>query len=445
MTAESTEMFTYYLQIAIKSLRRTPAITALMIGAIALGVGVCVTTLTVYHLMSRNPIKNRNDVLYSVTLDNWDPNKPINEKRPELPPMELTYRDATTLLQSKIPDRQVAMRKGAYVVEEPGSSIKPFPITARLATRDFFPMFDVPFLYGSGWDEAADQHGQHVVVLSKATNEKLFGGQNSVGKMLKLSGADYKVIGVIDQWMPIPKFYDLNNGALDEPEEAFVPFSIGAAEQVQYAGNINCWRDEPINSDQDFLNSDCVWIQYWVELRTASQVEAFQTFIDNYVREQKKLGRFERPLNNHLRHPDEWLTLNQVVEPDNSMLVALSFTFLIVCLLNMIGLLLSKFLGAAAHVGIRRALGATRMHVFNQHLIEVSVIGLIGGVLGIGLAALGLVGVRHLYNNYNALTHLDLTMGVAAVVIALASGIIAGLYPTWRVCRIPPAAYLKTQ
>ena len=30
------------------------------------------------------------------------------------------------------------------------------------------------------------------------------------------------------------------------------------------------------------------------------QVEAFQSFIDNYVREQKKLGRFERPLNNHL-------------------------------------------------------------------------------------------------------------------------------------------------
>src|SRR3954453_4326646 len=101
-------MLTYYLQLALKSLRRTPAITALMIGAIALGVGVCVTTLTVYHLMSRNPIKNRNEGLYSVARASWDPKKPIDEKRPEPPPNELTYRDASALLQSDIPARQVA-------------------------------------------------------------------------------------------------------------------------------------------------------------------------------------------------------------------------------------------------------------------------------------------------------------------------------------------------
>lgn len=439
-------MLTYYLQLALKSLRRTPGITALMIGAIALGVGVCITTLTVYHLMSGNPIEHRNDVLYSVTLDNWDPNRAWDEKRPDMPPNELTYRDTVALLQSKIPTRQVAMRKGAYVLEtQPPSSIKPFPIIARMTTRDFFAMFDVPFQYGAGWDESADEHAQHVVVLSKATNEKVFGGQNSVGKMLRFSGQDYKVIGVLGEWMPTPKFYDLNNGAFDEPEEAFVPFSISALEEVQYAGNVNCWRDEPINSAQDFLNSDCVWIQYWVELRNRSQVEAYQSFIDNYVREQKKLGRFPRPLNNHLRHPDEWLRVNQVVASDNSVLVGLSFTFLVVCLLNMIGLLLSKFMGAASLVGIRRALGATRASVFNQHLIEVSVIGIAGGVLGLGIAALGLLGVRHMYENYDALTRLDMTMGSVALVIAIASGLVAGLYPTWRVCRIPPAAYLKTQ
>src|SRR3954463_12494487 len=105
MTGRMNNMLTYYLQIAIKSLRRTPAVTALMIGAIALGVGVCVTTLTVYHLMSGNPMEARNDVLYSVTLDSWDPNQPWDEKHPELPPNELTYRDTTALLESKIPTR----------------------------------------------------------------------------------------------------------------------------------------------------------------------------------------------------------------------------------------------------------------------------------------------------------------------------------------------------
>jgi putative ABC transport system permease protein len=290
-----------------------------------------------------------------------------------------------------------------------------------------------------------DRSSQRVIVLSKTTNEKLFGGQNSVGKSIRLDGKDYKVIGVLGEWTPTPKFYDLNNGAFDEIEAAFVPFSIGILDEVQFAGNVNCWRDQPVDSFQDFLNSDCVWIQYWVELRDRDQASQYQSFIDSYVSEQKKLGRFERPLNNHLRHPDEWMRVNKVVQNDNRVLVGLSFMFLAVCLLNMIGLLLAKFLGAAPVVGLRRALGATRTTIFHQHLVEVGVIGVAGGLLGTGLAALGLIGVRHMYENYDALTRLDFTMGLVALVIAITSGVLAGLYPTWRVCTVQPASYLKTQ
>lgn len=439
-------MFTYHLRLALKSLRRTPVIAALMIGAIALGVGVCITTLTVYRLMSGNPIEHRNDVLYSVTLDSWDPAQPWNDKRPELPPAELTYRDAMALLESNIPARQVAMRKAAFVVEgDPAAGIKPFLVEARLTTNSFFPMFDVPFLYGSGWDQAADTSAQQVVVLSKETNDKIFGGQNSVGKTVRLDGNDYKVMGVLDNWVVVPLFYDLNNGSLNEPEDLFVPFSIGTVQELQSGGNVNCWGTETLSSFNDFLNSSCVWIQFWAELRDRDQVEAYQNFIDNYAREQKTLGRFQRPLNNHLRRPDEWLRINRVVPNDNRVLVGLSFMFLAVCLLNMIGLLLAKFLGAAPTVGLRRALGATRRTIFNQHLVEVGVIGVGGGLLGIVFAALGLFGVRHLYENYDALTRLDVTMGLIALAIAIASGVLAGLYPTWRVCRVQPAAHLKTQ
>jgi putative ABC transport system permease protein len=439
-------MLTYYFRLALKSLRRTPVITALMISAIALGVGVCITTLTVYRLMSGNPVADRNDVLFAVTMDSWDVNNPWDEKRPELPPYELTYRDATALMQSDIPSRQAVMRKGSFVVEgDPAKGVKPFMIEARLTTKDFFAMFEAPFEYGGGWDAEADRTAQRVAVLSKETNEKLFGGQDSVGKTVRMDGDDYKVVGVLKGWKPTPKVYDLNNGAFDEPEAIFVPFEVGIVEEMYSTGNTNCWRAEPVSSFQDFLNSGCVWLQYWVELPDSAHVEAYQNFIDNYVREQKKLGRFERPLNNKLWHPDEWMKVNRVVQSDNSVLVGLSFMFLAVCLLNMIGLLLAKFLGAAPLVGLRRALGASRATIFNQHLVEVGVIGVAGGLLGIAVAALGLVGVRHMYDNYESLTRLDVTMSLLALVIAIASGVLAGLYPTWRVCRVQPASYLKTQ
>src|SRR5262245_21103087 len=116
-------MLGYYFRLAILSLRRTPVLAALMIGAIALGVGVCITTLTVYRIMSGNPVADRNEVLYSVTLDSWDPAEPWDKKKPELPPTELTYQDAMALLASDIPDRKVAMRKAAFVVD-PGQGAK---------------------------------------------------------------------------------------------------------------------------------------------------------------------------------------------------------------------------------------------------------------------------------------------------------------------------------
>ena len=49
-------------------------------------------------------------------------------------------------------------------------------------------MFDVPFLFGSGWDRTADTNAEAVIVLTKAMNERLFGGENSVGRRLRMQG-----------------------------------------------------------------------------------------------------------------------------------------------------------------------------------------------------------------------------------------------------------------
>jgi putative ABC transport system permease protein len=439
-------MFSYHLRLALKSLRRTPGVALLMIGAIGLGVGVCVTTLTVWMLMSTNPLEHKNDIMYAVTLDSWDPLNPMYPNSPHLPPNQVTYRDAAAMFESDIPSRKVMSRKASFVLDPAGTQgLKPFAIVARLTTSDFFPMFDVPMLYGAAWTASQDEDAAPVVVISNELNRKVFGGRNSVGRTVQLDGKDYKVVGVLDEWSPMPKIYDLTSNAFDFPENVFLPFEVGIRLRMSSSGNMNCWRNQTLNTWDEFLQSDCVWIQFWVELPNRERVEQFQTFIDNYVREQKRLGRFERPLNNRLSRPDEWMKANDVVRDDNRVLVGLSFMFLAVCLLNMIGLLLAKFLGAAPVVGLRRALGASQREIFKQHLVEVGVIGLGGGLVGIAIAALGLLAVRNMHENYDALTRLDLSMGLIALGIALASGLLAGLYPTWRVCRMQPAKYLKTQ
>ena len=436
-------MWAYYFRLAIMSMRRTPATTSLMVAAIAIGVAVCTVSLTVYHLMSVNPMHDRNDVLYAVTLDNWDPERPWDDTHATLAPSELTYRDATAILAARMADRTAVMRKTGFTLES-GPGIKPFIVEARLTSGDFFPMFDVPFEFGGGWDAKADRDGLPVVVLSKKTNDTAFGGSNSVGKVLKLDSREYRVVGVLKEWQPTPKFYDLNNGHYDNIEDLYAPFALGAQLQLQPGGNVNCWKPEEIKGFEQFLNSECIWNQVWVELGTPQKQARFREFIDGYVAHQKTLGRFPRPLNNHLYTVKQWLEVNEVVAKDNKVLMGLAFMFLAVCVLNVVGLLLAKFLGRAKITALRRALGASRRELFRQHLVEVGAIGLAGGILGLALAALGLMGLRHLYENYDQLTHLDFPVALLALGISIAAGALAGIYPAWRVCRVAPSIYLRT-
>jgi putative ABC transport system permease protein len=446
-------MLAYYLKLALKSFRRNPGLTALMVLAIAVGIAICVMSLTVFQAMSGNPIWWKSDRLYSVTMDSWNPNVPFDERFPDLPPPQMTYKDAMALYRSDIPERKVVMNKGLGVFLGGSHADEPVRTLARLTTADFFSMFDVPFQYGSAWNAKADFAPEPVIVLSHEFNRKMFGGANSVGRLARWNGQEFRVIGVLAEWTPRPKYYDLNNGSFADADDFYIPFGWNMALEVPAGGNVSAWRnDEEINSYQDLLGSDCIWLQMWVELPTAAARERMQAFMDSYWAEQRKSGRFQRPRNNRLTDVEAWLKDRKVVQNDNRMLVVLSFAFLAVCLINTVGLLLAKFLNAAAISGVRRALGASRRQIFHKHIIEVGLLAVGGALLGLAFGALGLWGVRALYSNggraadgYAALARFDMSSVVWALVLALVSALAAGLYPAWRVGRLPPAVYLKSQ
>ena len=142
------------------------------------------------------------------------------------------------------------------------------------------------------------------------------------------------------------------------------------------------------------VNAPCTWLQYWVQLDTPEKAAAYKQYLTNYSDQQRAAGRFERPTNVRLRNVMEWLDYNKVVPGDVRLQVWLAFGFLLVCLLNTVGLLLAKFLRRSGEIGVRRALGASRRAIFAQCLVEAGTVGLAGGVLGLGLAMLGLWAVR---------------------------------------------------
>ncbi len=438
-------MFKYNIKLALKSMRRNPVMTALMVAAIAVGIGVSMTTLTVFYMMSSNPIPEKSDMLFAITMDSWNPLRPFDEDEPERAPHQVTFHDAERLMALGKGKRQTAMFESSLIIEPVNADDLPFEAGARVTGGDFFAMFNVPFLYGNGWDKSSDEAAEPVVVLTRKLNERLFGGENSVGNWLTMEGTRFQVVGVIDSWDPTPRFYDPINGAFQEINEMFIPYQLTRVLELQSAGSDWGWKSEDITSFEQWLNSEAVWVQYFVELDSARDRDEYIDHLDAYVNEQKRLGRFERPLNNHIYNVEEWMAYHKVVANDSKVLVGLSFLFLLVCLLSTVALTLTKFVGKKAETSLRRALGASRKAIFNQQIVEVGLIGFSGGLIGLLLVTVGLEGIEYLYDSPGGLVRLDWLMVFAAITIAIVSSLIAGLYPAWRVCKIPPATQLKTQ
>lgn len=439
-------MFRYYLKLGILSIRANPALSALMVAAIAIGIGACMSIVTVRHVMSDNPIAHKNDVLYHVQLDNWNPDDPYDE--PNEPPEQVTYLDATALHQAGRALRQTISFKSERVIQPDAEDARPFQEVVRATTADFFPMFDVPFAYGGGWDAGADRTEERVVVLSEEMNQRLFGGENSVGRMITMNKEPYRVVGVLEEWRPVPTFYDLNNNPYQGAEHIYLPFSLAVAGEWGSSGNNSCWKPTEDGSYQAYLASECIWIQMWVELASPSEKDNYLQFLDDYVEQQKALGRFPRDLNNRLSTPAEWLINREVVDDTVSVLLSLAVLFLVVCLLNTIGLMLAKVMRRTNDISLRRALGASKSALFTQYVIEASMIGVAGGIAGIGMTWLGLRGIENVFSEYDFVAYLvkmDWTMVLAAVLLAVVSTLAAAFYPTWRACSLSPATTLRIQ
>jgi putative ABC transport system permease protein len=439
-------MFRYYLLLGLRSLRRNPVLTGLMILTLAIGVAASVSTITILHVMSGDPIPHKSARLISPLLD-VGPLKTYVPGLKEPYHIQMTYRDTMAFLASGQGARRTAVLDVAGQVEPTRPDMPVVQISGAAVTSDFFTMFDVPFKHGAAWSAADDKANAQVAILSKLKSEAIFGKDNPVGKRFRLWNREFQVVGVLEPWEPVPRFTHLlngNGGRFNGEDEIFVPFSTAIAAEQQSAGNTSCSGDSGVGY-KGFLESECVWIQFWFELASVSDRPALQNYVDSYVTEQRRLGRFPRPAPARIFNVMEWLDFNDVVNNDNKVAVWLSLGFLLLCMVNTMGLLLAKFSARSAEVGVRRALGATRGAIFRQFLVETGVIGLAGGVLGLVLSVLALWAIRQQSKDLSVVANMDWQMLAFTFAIAVGASLFAGLLPTWRSSHVTPAAQLKSQ
>lgn len=428
-------MIAYYLGLALHSLRRTPVLSTLIVIAIAFGIGASMTTAALLRGMASDPIPWKSERLFAVQIDNAGPSGFYRGD----PPMHVTWRDARALLEARESPRQAAMFRVSVRMGNVSGETEPFIASGRATTADFFGLFDVPFVAGRGWTAEEETSLARVVVLSEDLAARLFPRGAAVGRTVEMDDKVFTVIGVAAHWDPKPRFYDTGGsrkgGGFGSQDLYFLPAQTAVDQRIVTRGSTNCLR-MPLPGYESFLASECSWLNFWVELPTAADVSRYHRFLENYSNEQRRAGRFDWDPNVRLSNVTEWLRDREVVPNEMRVATYTAFGFLFVCLLNASGLMLARADRGRGDLTLRRALGASRIELLKQGLVEAGVLGATGGIIGFGLVLLGLAAERSLLPaELDSITRVGLPALSSTLALSVLVTLFAGAYPAWRACR----------
>jgi len=393
------------IRYGVRMLAKHKAFTSIAIITLALGIGANTAIFSVVNELLLRPLPYRDaDRIATV----WEVNPAGRHQNSASRANFRAWRDQNSSFQymAAFSDQRLNLT-GTGDPEE---------LSAQFVTPEFFKILGVDPILGRTFLPEDDKGGQSpVAVLSYGLWQRRFGGQASlVGETIMLNAEKYTVIGVMP---PNFQFHIKQRSGTGRPAELWtvLPMTVGSGsnERGRFLGTVARLKDG-VSVDQAAA-----------ELRTihARLSEEFPQFNKNFSAEvlplrEQFFGNVRRPL---------WL-----------MLGAVAFVLLIACA-NVANLLLSLATSREKEIAVRAALGARRMRIVRQLLTESLLLALLGSVLGLGFAWLGIkaliaISPRDLVTLQSVglnLTVLGWTLGVSVL-----TGIIFGLAPALHISRL---------
>jgi putative ABC transport system permease protein len=400
----------------------------------------------VFRATTSDPLPDRSSRLYQPLIDNVGSLYNVDGE----PTEALSYIDALALWRARESSRMTLVFATRWQVQSDNPLVPALSLGGDAVTADFFAMFDVPFRFGAGWTAQDDAQEATVAVISRHLNKTLFGGKNSVGQEVRLDGKLFRIGGVLDDWNPRPRFYDAGSHgtvyAFDDAGDIYIPFS--RATEMKKDSLFSYCPTASSRSDTShwgaYLQSECDRIDAWVELANPTAVDHYRDYLRNYAAKQQQLGRFSWPPNIRLRNLTQSIAYWDITPAASTLSMLVSASFLLIVLVNVVGLMLARFMRRAPEIGIRRALGASRAAIYRQFLTEAATMGFAGGLLGVALTLLGAWGAGALFEPSIArLVHADTGLIVLTVLLAITATMASALYPTWRAAQTQPAWQIK--
>jgi putative ABC transport system permease protein len=262
--------------------------------------------------------------------------------------------------QSQVFDGLAGFYNGSFNLSSSDST--PELVQGAYVTPNLFPVLKVSPVLGRSFTSEEDQFGKHrVVLLSYALWQRRFAGQRDiVGQNIRLGGESFSVAGVMPQGMP---FFD------NLPEvELWTPISFAP-------------NDNMATRNNHFVNL-VGRLKPGVSVAQAqSEVSAIAKNMETQFASNKGLGALIVPMQEQLAGDSRTALL--------VLLGAVAFVLLVACV-NVANLLLARASARAKELAIRASLGASRLRIMRQVIIECLPLGLIGGLLGALLATWGI-------------------------------------------------------
>ncbi|ULU27297.1 ABC transporter permease [Dyella terrae] len=440
----------YNLTLAWEGLKRYPRSTILAVLTVAMGLAATMTTLALLHQLTADPLPGRSGHLYLAWVDTVRAKPQQNQSLNDITVENyhrIKWDDAQVLLRDHRATWQAPMASVFTEMTGDGEHAPHRRDYLLATTSEFMPMLGVSLRSGRGWSAAEDAARAPVAIVDSDMAVRLYGTVDVLGRGLKLGHGVFRIIGVTAPFSPQPHFYDLSAITFSgsQRDMAFVPLGALLDAGVDLASSDACDENGPKKST--LFGTDaahCSSLSYWVDLPDGKAVADFRAYLQHYAENQQSLAGYGKSARAELTGVGAWLSKQNVV-PDNVRLNAwLAGSFLLLCMANVAGLLAARFLRRGAEIGIRRALGAPRSAIFQQHVFEAALICLVGGVLALPLTLFGLWTLRLQASGFTDLARLDPAMFVALFALALVVGIVTGWLPAWRASRVEPGLQVKS-
>jgi putative ABC transport system permease protein len=387
------------LRLAVRNLIRRPSFSLIAILTLSLGIGANAAVFSVSNAV----------LLAPLPYDQPDEVVVLNEQTPQFPLVSVTrfnyedWRDRARSFEGMAAFRPTNMTMT-------GGATDPERVPAKMITSTLLPLLGVQVEAGRNFSDSEDRAGRgSVAILSAAFAQRKFTGQNPIGQTLQLDNRPFTVVGTL------PADFELF-----QPADVYVPFWTWASTLPDDRG----WHPGifPI-----------------ARLKDGTTLEQARQDMDRVSRElEKEYPESNRNVRALVTRAQDQIVQN--VRPALLMLTGAVALVLLIACANVANLLLARAVDRQKEIAVRFALGASRVRILRQLVVESLVLAVVGGGAGLLIASWAVAlltsttvaGLPRVHN-----IAIDLDVAWFALALAAVTGLIFGIVPAIHATQLP--------